>query len=1391
MVDFARLTLAADSSGMRSAVTDIDAVGVAAGIAEGKVTQSTAAMSRAMNSVGAASGGAESEVAQSTEAIASSIDEVAAAAKKAEKQVVQSADAMSSAMKTLASAAAIAAALAAAAAYTHYADAWSDMQSTIGSAVKDMEAAPELMLRMVDISNASYSSIQQTSQAYSRNVGVLRELGLGANATADYTESLNHMLVITATKGERAASVQQVLSRAMAVGKLSGEGLETVLHSGGRVAEALAEKLGVAVSKLRSMASEGRITSSVLAGAMLDSLSRVRKEAALMPATVTDGFQRIQTGIQAIIGVFDQATGISGTFALVLVSTGDALAAVARIIFDNSYLVKVMALSLGALATGMAVSTVAAYIYARSLTAVAFASRAVTLFGGPLSLAIGVLSGLAALIMVTKKEAQSFDGAMQSLGSTIKGLETVNSRLLDDYSSLKTAQETLATATTAGGKAAIDAAIVDVAATQDRINASAELRKEKAIMAKVELAAAEAAFAAQEKENQIFAAKALINDPNTNKAMIPFVRGNPEMAAQRIPYEDVQKYVEAQKELGLQLVENGGTMNDTQRAFYDQSIASGNARIALYEQSQAIDLLTQDAKNLTIPVNGATTSIREMGGAAYATIPEFAALREEYGSMAGQIEQLLIAQNALAVSDFQARLPALTTQVSALAEGLKITKDAAAGYTKALEAATASGDLTGQAQAALDVAQAMAEAAGGAQNLTGESRASYDTFVALGTEAARLAQQVAIAGGQAQGLANEISRMGAAFGPAISAARQLAGIMSGVLGQLSRIGLRITNLIPGASQLMSALGANKPLVTRWIDTASSALGGLWNNMLRVAKEGKTVTAAIDGTGTGAGSGGGASSVAEALEEATTFAQGFSESLTQGTKSAVEMGKELGGALLGGIGSVSDAFANFIVQGFKDFKGFVNSILDSFKSMLAQMISMAIKNRIMIGLGFSGGGVGQAAAGAAGAAAGGAGAAGGGLLGGVIGSVFSGASGLVTSLFGAGGGIGAAGTYLSSVLGTATTSIGAFGAAAGAIALPLLAAVAVFSFFKKKTTELDSGIKATVTGLSTLVQAFRVVNTKQFWGLSSKTSTYIDAASQETTDAITGVVDTVQGGVLASADALGIAASTFSDFAHTMNISTKNLSEADAARAVEEALMGLADAMAGMIGGLSAFARDGEGAATTLSRLAQSLVTVNGWMGNFRMNLYDASLAGGSAAEAFAGLFGSLENFNAVASSYYDNFFTDSEQIARATELLSIQMMALGIDALPSTRAAFRALVEEADALGDTELVAALMKLAPAFAEISAGADALGESLRALVNEDLFATGQDYVRALSRSANNQEFTPRPSDAELRADMRALNVSMERMVSAAEITAGNTGRGADAADDHLAFTMEQTL
>lgn len=200
-------------------------------------------------------------------------------------------------------------------AYVRLADSWSDLRSQLGAATGDMEGASGMMMRMLEIAQASYSPLDQTVQTYARNVAVLRDLGKSADEAANFTESLNHMLVITATKGERAASVQDALSKAMATGKLQADGLETVLANGGRVAQALAAELGTTVSGLRDFASQGKITGQVIADAVIKPLSEVREAAGGMDATIADGFTKVGNSLLALVGNFDQATGASIWFA--------------------------------------------------------------------------------------------------------------------------------------------------------------------------------------------------------------------------------------------------------------------------------------------------------------------------------------------------------------------------------------------------------------------------------------------------------------------------------------------------------------------------------------------------------------------------------------------------------------------------------------------------------------------------------------------------------------------------------------------------------------------------------------------------------------------------------------------------------------------------------------------------------------------------------------------------------------------------------------------------------------------------------------------------------------------------------------------------------------------
>lgn len=206
---------------------------------------------------------------------------------------------------------------------SNLADEWSDLSSRVNLAAGSVDKGAAVMERLKEVANDTYSSLRLTTESYIENAQTLRALGKSTQDALDYTTALNNAMVISGAKGERAASVQRALSQAMALGKLSGDQLNTIISQGGVVAQALADELGINVLQLRKFGAEGKITGNVIYNALTKRMEQFERQAADMPATIGDAFQRIQNNVLSFVGGMDQASGASGALAGVLLTVAD------------------------------------------------------------------------------------------------------------------------------------------------------------------------------------------------------------------------------------------------------------------------------------------------------------------------------------------------------------------------------------------------------------------------------------------------------------------------------------------------------------------------------------------------------------------------------------------------------------------------------------------------------------------------------------------------------------------------------------------------------------------------------------------------------------------------------------------------------------------------------------------------------------------------------------------------------------------------------------------------------------------------------------------------------------------------------------------------------------
>lgn len=211
------------------------------------------------------------------------------------------------------------------------ADTWSDLSARIGLAIGDMDGSAAAMDRLQKVARRTYSSFETTAESFIRNSAVLKQLGKSTSEQLDFTEALNNALVVSGAKGDRAAMIQEALGRAMAGGALRGQELNTIIESGGRVAQVFAEELGVGTNQLRRLGAEGKITAELMFTALIKRMEQLGEQADKMPATIGDGFTLIRNSLLQLVGVYDQANGLSEGFAKALVAVADNLKLIAKL----------------------------------------------------------------------------------------------------------------------------------------------------------------------------------------------------------------------------------------------------------------------------------------------------------------------------------------------------------------------------------------------------------------------------------------------------------------------------------------------------------------------------------------------------------------------------------------------------------------------------------------------------------------------------------------------------------------------------------------------------------------------------------------------------------------------------------------------------------------------------------------------------------------------------------------------------------------------------------------------------------------------------------------------------------------------------------------------------
>ncbi|EPW2942121.1 tape measure protein [Pseudomonas aeruginosa] len=195
------------------------------------------------------------------------------------------------------------------------ADQYKNLQARLKLAVTSQEEFNRADAALFDIAQRNRAPLAETVTLYARLAPSVQALGRSQADVMAATDAIGQAVSLSGASSEAAAGALLQLGQAFASGQLRGEEFNSVIEQTPRLAQAIADGMGVPLGSLRALAQEGKITSATVLDALLNQRERLTEEYASLPDTVAGAFTRLKNAFQRAFGERDANSGLTAGLA--------------------------------------------------------------------------------------------------------------------------------------------------------------------------------------------------------------------------------------------------------------------------------------------------------------------------------------------------------------------------------------------------------------------------------------------------------------------------------------------------------------------------------------------------------------------------------------------------------------------------------------------------------------------------------------------------------------------------------------------------------------------------------------------------------------------------------------------------------------------------------------------------------------------------------------------------------------------------------------------------------------------------------------------------------------------------------------------------------------------
>jgi len=177
------------------------------------------------------------------------------------------------------------------------------------------------------VASETRGSLEETIDLYSRLARSTQGTAVSEGELLTATTTINQALKISGAGAQEANAAIIQLGQGLASGALRGDELRSVLEQTPRLAQTIADGLGVTIGELRELGTQGALTTEVVLKAIQNQAPLIAEEFRKIPPTISDAFTQLNNEVLKSTEVLNQA-GFGAALSGIAQGIGDSLNAI-------------------------------------------------------------------------------------------------------------------------------------------------------------------------------------------------------------------------------------------------------------------------------------------------------------------------------------------------------------------------------------------------------------------------------------------------------------------------------------------------------------------------------------------------------------------------------------------------------------------------------------------------------------------------------------------------------------------------------------------------------------------------------------------------------------------------------------------------------------------------------------------------------------------------------------------------------------------------------------------------------------------------------------------------------------------------------------------------------